>query len=418
MKGKLFVLCAAMGCGVNLLAASLCSGNSVGVAIDTTSGTRKAALTEKIRYSPRWQEDGDSVKVTCERVVVDEQQATGLVHRWSFNGSLEDSVGGQTAAIIGDVSMQSDRCVLKGGARGTSYVSLGSNVLPADADGATIEIWATQQATNYWSRVFDFGQDNTTDFMMSWTFGEYFERNAVNVRGANTGDVEGLAPFEVGVEYHISVVIKKLGQDSWSLICSKRDATTGRVLNSITIPTAGTVWSLATQNQVDCWLGCSHWDDPDAAASYNEVRVWNRALTQSELDESARRGPDNLTRTIVTPVAEAVEIVPETLEPGTVAWTPIRNGMYRLTHQAMSGGLLSGESLTALFAVEGLNPENPVITPVSGTPFDTSLTVTMTCPSEGATIYYTTDGSEPTLESSLYKRGNCKTPRTPCRRPC
>ena len=89
---------------------------------------------------------------------------------------------------------------------------------------------------------------------------------------------------------------------------------------------------------------------------------------------------------------------------GSVVWTPTRNGTYTLTHQVMNGEEQIGETLTATFVVEGLNPENPVITPVSGTTFDTSLTVTMSCPSEGATIHYTTDGSEPTLESPVYKR--------------
>lgn len=48
--------------------------------------------------------------------------------------------------------------------------------------------------------------------------------------------------------------------------------------------------------------------------------------------------------------------------------------------------------------------EKPVITPESGTTFDSALTVTISCPTEGATIHYTTDGSEPTQESSLYNR--------------
>lgn len=86
---------------------------------------------------------------------------------------------------------------------------------------------------------------------------------------------------------------------------------------------------------------------------------------------------------------------------GSVVWTPTRNGTYTLTHQVMNGDVQVGETLTATFVVEG---RDPVITPVSGTIFDSSLMVTMSCPSEGATIHYTTDGSEPTLESPVYKR--------------
>ena len=89
---------------------------------------------------------------------------------------------------------------------------------------------------------------------------------------------------------------------------------------------------------------------------------------------------------------------------GAYTWTPTRNGIYTLTHNVKVGGEQVGETLTATFLVVGLNPENPVISPASGTIIEDSLTVVMTCPSEGATIYYTLDGSEPTMESTAYTR--------------
>jgi hypothetical protein len=46
----------------------------------------------------------------------------------------------------------------------------------------------------------------------------------------------------------------------------------------------------------------------------------------------------------------------------------------------------------------------PVITPPDGTTFDDSLSISMTCDSEGSVIHYTLDGSEPTRESPVYKR--------------
>ena len=49
-------------------------------------------------------------------------------------------------------------------------------------------------------------------------------------------------------------------------------------------------------------------------------------------------------------------------------------------------------------------PANPVFYHASGTTFDSSLSVSMSCPTEGATIHYTTDGSDPTAESPVYKR--------------
>ena len=86
---------------------------------------------------------------------------------------------------------------------------------------------------------------------------------------------------------------------------------------------------------------------------------------------------------------------------GTFSWVPSYGGAYTLTHKVMSGGVQVGETLMATFFVE---PANPVLNPVSGTTFDSSLSVSMTCPTEGATIHFTTNGTEPTAESPVYKR--------------
>ena len=46
----------------------------------------------------------------------------------------------------------------------------------------------------------------------------------------------------------------------------------------------------------------------------------------------------------------------------------------------------------------------PAISPASGTTFEGSQTVTISCETEGAEIYYTTDGSAPTKDSTPYTR--------------
>jgi len=97
------------------------------------------------------------------------------------------------------------------------------------------------------------------------------------------------------------------------------------------------------------------------------------------------------------------EVISEVSGSGTVEWTPERNGTYEMTHMVITNGVTAGESLRATFIVDRF-PETPEINPASGTTFDTSLTVSMTCASEGATIHYTTNGMIPTTESPVYTK--------------
>ena len=89
---------------------------------------------------------------------------------------------------------------------------------------------------------------------------------------------------------------------------------------------------------------------------------------------------------------------------GLVEWMPSRNGTYTLTHKVMSNGVQYGETLTATFLVDKPSLNAPVFSPASNTTFDSSLSVSISCATEGATIHYTTDGSEPTAESTVYRR--------------
>ncbi len=88
---------------------------------------------------------------------------------------------------------------------------------------------------------------------------------------------------------------------------------------------------------------------------------------------------------------------------GSVEWGPVRNGTYTFTHRVLANGVQVGETLTATFEV-GYCPATPVISPVGGVVSAWPVSVTISCATEGATIYYTTDGSEPTEDSTVYRR--------------
>ena len=97
------------------------------------------------------------------------------------------------------------------------------------------------------------------------------------------------------------------------------------------------------------------------------------------------------------------ETVNTASDSGAFTWQPTRNGTYTLTHRVLVNGEQVGTTQTATFAVSHF-PATPVITPADGTILEGTVSVTMSCATEGATIHYTTDGSEPTADSPAYRR--------------
>ena len=103
-------------------------------------------------------------------------QAADLAHRWSFNGDLEDSVGGQDAVIVDDGSndgiLSDPEVTLTGGGKGSSdYIDLADGIVSSLGDVVTVELWATQISVQNWSRIFDFGTSTAHNVFMSWTQG-------------------------------------------------------------------------------------------------------------------------------------------------------------------------------------------------------------------------------------------------------
>lgn len=217
----------------------------------------------------------------------------GLLHRWSFNGDLTDSVTGESATAEGH-SFMNGAVSLKGGARGNSCVNLGSNILPKDGSGATIELWATQRKVQDWSRMFEIGRSGTSYICMTWVKGTEISQDMVRIYSTSFPSVSSqMAPYTLDQEFHIAMTFKPLSSGNWQVTAYKQDAVTGRTLKKTTFETSGG-WSLTTQDQTYCYLGRTVQVNNDASADYNEVRVWDRCLEEEELTANAEAGPDHL----------------------------------------------------------------------------------------------------------------------------
>ena len=108
---------------------------------------------------------------------------------------------------------------------------------------------------------------------------------------------------------------------------------------------------------------------------------------------------------LLTPIVDRVEVCVNGMvltsceNSGSLDWIPTIAGSYVLTHQGYKGGAPEGEMLTAKFNVL---PTTTSISPASGTVIKNGDKVVMSCSDPNAVIYYTVDGTEPTVKSRVY----------------
>ncbi|MBQ6338631.1 MAG: hypothetical protein IJI36_05735, partial [Kiritimatiellae bacterium] len=269
--------------------------------------------------------------------------AVELTHRWSFNAADDytDSVGGVVATKMGTALHIADGKVVLNdtgasvsGAKEGS-LNLGTNLL--DADGATIEIWATQNAVRNSSRIFDYGTDSTHSFMLEWTHGTVLYRSWALARtpSAVTNDYTPTGPYMLGTPYHLAVTFKKNSSGKTDIRWTKRLAQTGGlpIAHELTTKEA-----LSTFSNPRLYLGASQSDDVDASASYDEVRIWKGVLSEEQLAANAIAGPD----------AVATDGVPE---QGTAGFCIAPNTRFVIGSSAQDSFLRS--DLTGQFLTKG-----------------------------------------------------------------
>lgn len=247
-----------------------------------------------------------------------------LAHRWSFTGNLNDSVGGSNAQVANNdapnlgfsSSQNADNFSLNGGAKATSdYLLLGNNLLSnLQAGGVqpvTIELWATQEAVQNWSRIFDFGKNDGTNpgtnesLRMTWTQGADINADQVSWEGQATAWGPGNAPYVTGVPYHIVMTITPAVFTGGAIASGARvtwysspaaDSQAGGHPLYGAKGTFNTSSDLRSLIDSACTLGRSMYGDNTASASYDEVRIWKGSLSETEQELFHLLGPDNMDR--------------------------------------------------------------------------------------------------------------------------
>lgn len=220
----------------------------------------------------------------------------GLIHRWSFTESggpgtvFRDDVRGARASIVRvgpqGASAAGGQVTLAGGAKDQAdYVALPAGVLSGLRD-ASIEVWATLHSRKWWSRVFDAGSSTANNLFIAWSQGAdpLTDRTGFAVNGAEQRVDNVLAPFTLDLQHHVVLVVDEGG------------GAQGRTRLSVYLDGSPrgsfeTSYRLADLVDANFWLGRSHYGDETAHASYDEVRIHDRALRPEGVEQAFHQGP-------------------------------------------------------------------------------------------------------------------------------
>jgi hypothetical protein len=275
-----------------------------------------------------------------------------LVHRYTFNGSANDSVGtahgtvvdpGNPTAVFANGLLDLSANTGQGSTAISedAYVDLPNGIVSAAAaaNGAvTFEFWASVATTRTWQRFGDFGASNNGEntsasgamaqyVMITPNSGRFTNGLEItNHPASNAAEPSAgvTGPFPTGSVEHVVAVYDQS-------IFEMRLYHNGALVDFDEIHPDFDLTAPVDNNN---WLGRSQWPDPVFDGSYDEFRIYNHALTDAEVTASFTTGP--------TPPPQTVLLVNR--DTGTVS----------LSSQANRGTQIKAYSVTS--AAGALNP--------------------------------------------------------------
>ncbi|WP_460339390.1 glycoside hydrolase family 127 protein [Actinoallomurus acanthiterrae] len=192
--------------------------------------------------------------------------------------SAQDSSGnGKTATLAGGTTWtagHSGNAVALDGSSG--YVTLPAGIL-AGAAACTVAAWVRLDTNSAWARVFDFGSDTTTNMFLTPQSGSGTARFAITTSGAG-GEQQINAPsaLPTGAWTHVAVT---LGGGVGVLYVNGAEVARNAAMSLTPGGLGGTA-----QNR----LGRSQYSDPYLDGAVDDLRIYSRALSASEIAGLAR----------------------------------------------------------------------------------------------------------------------------------
>jgi hypothetical protein len=231
----------------------------------------------------------------------------GLIHRWTFDESADgvtipDVVGGADATLMngtgnatiadGQADLANDGSQSSNPGDTGDYIDL-PNGLISPLTQMTLECWTTWDGTsNVWQRVFDMGtSDGGEDVSPSGNATTWFcwcplnGSNVVQIEyrklGASTNmPINDNGPMTAGEEVMLTLVHDDVAGIVKAYI-------NGTIISGMNAPV--TLKEFIDNN---IWLGRSQWGDPLYCGSFNELRMYDTALSAAEIAANYLAGPD------------------------------------------------------------------------------------------------------------------------------
>ncbi len=241
---------------------------------------------------------------------------SGPAHRYQFNNAagaatagsiIQDSVGTANGTVLGTgANFTGSRLTLPGGASGTAaYVDLPDGLLSGNSTNkggsgeVTIEGWVRVTGNRAWSRIFDFGSSSGGSGQDYLLYGAQINtdvyahrlevKNADGVGGTGGGGTIDHGSTSFGTNLHFAI--------TWN------DATGEmRVYENGEFAIRRTETARLSQlNDVNVWLGRSQYtSDQNMQGEFDELRIYNRALSDAELRGNFLRGPSTVLADLAT----------------------------------------------------------------------------------------------------------------------
>ncbi len=227
-----------------------------------------------------------------------------LLHRYDFEGSgtvVVDRVGDAHGTLVGTelIVVEGRGAAVLAGRYTSQYIELPSGIVSGLAN-ATFEAWVTWSGQRVWERILDFG-DAVVDDDGAWVGSTYLfltartptEIGALMRVGHKRLDLPELVMdaergLPVNTRTHVALVVDNDRHVLQLFLDGELVAT-----QAIVDRTGQSFHAFATVSDTSNWLGRSQFEqDAFFGGTFHEFRIYGEALSASEIEASAARGPD------------------------------------------------------------------------------------------------------------------------------